>query len=298
MQKAPTPKRTVWTPLALVRWTADYFKTHHIKSARSEAEILLARTLGVRRIDLYLDHDRPLDPGELADYKALIKRRITREPVAYITQHREFWSLELAVNPAVLIPRPETECLVESVLPFLDDPADGPKRILDMGTGSGAIVIALAHEHPEHRYLASDQSASALRTARQNARTHGLEPCIDWCCADWDTAFAPGRARFDLIVSNPPYIRRHDIPRLQAEIRLYEPLSALDGSEDGLKCLRHIIGAAHRYLNHGGWLALEMGFDQKNDVSDIVERSGQYMDLRIIKDYSGLDRVVVMQKKE
>lgn len=296
MQKAPTPKRILWTSLDLVKWTADYFKSHRIEHARSEAEILLARTLGVRRIDLYLNHDQPLDQAELARFKTLIKRRVTREPVAYITRMREFWSLELAVDPSVLIPRPETECLVENVLPFLDDKGNTPKKVLDLGTGSGAIVIAMAHEHPEHRYLATDRSAAALQTARKNAHRHGVERCIDWCCADWDAPLALERARFDLIVSNPPYIRRHDIHGLQAEIRLYEPLLALDGSKDGLKCLRHIIGAAYRYLNAGGWLALEMGFDQKSDVQDIVERIEHYERLRFIKDYSGLDRVAMMRK--
>ncbi|BBO72542.1 release factor glutamine methyltransferase [Desulfosarcina alkanivorans] len=289
-------RRAPWTPLELVRWTAGYFNGHQIESARSEAEILLAHTLGVRRIDLYLNHDQPLCDDELARFKSYIKRRVDREPVAYITGEREFWSLELAVNPSVLIPRPETECLVEAVLPFLDASGGPPKRVLEWGTGSGAIVIALAHEHPGHRYTAMDRSVDALQTARQNARTHRVDDRIVWFCSDWDAALAPGQETFDLMVSNPPYIRSGDLDGLQAEIRCHEPCMALDGSGDGLACLRHIIEVSHRYLLPGGILALEMGYDQRSDVQAIAAATGQYGLPRVLKDYSGHDRVVVMEK--
>lgn len=289
-------RRTPWTPLELVRWAAGYFKDHQIDSARSEAEILLAHTLGYRRIDLYLNHDQPLCDDELARFKSTIKRRVKHEPVAYITGVREFWSLEMAVNPSVLIPRPETECLVEAVLPFLDVSAGSPKRVLEMGAGSGAIVIALAHEHPEHRYLAMDRSATALQTARQNARTHKVGDRIAWFCGDWDTALAPGREILDLIVSNPPYIRSGDMDGLPPEIRNHEPGIALDGSGDGLACLWQIIESAHRYLCPGGLVALEIGYDQKADVQAIARETGQYGSPRIIKDYSGHDRVAVLTK--
>jgi release factor glutamine methyltransferase len=290
-------RRSPWTPLELVRWTAGYFKDHQIESARSEAEILLAHTLGARRIDLYLNHDQPLCDDELARFKSYIKRRVASEPVAYITGLREFWSLELAVNPSVLIPRPETECLVEAVLPFLDAATRSPKRVLEMGAGSGAIVIVLAHEHPEHRYMAMDRSAAALQTARENARTHQVDDRIAWFCGDWDAALAPGREIFDLIVSNPPYIRSGDMSSLQPEIRNHEPEMALDGSGDGLACLRQIIDSAHRYLRPGGLVALEMGYDQKADIQAIVAAVGQYRSPKILKDYSGRDRVAVMAKK-
>jgi release factor glutamine methyltransferase len=296
MPKASMPEPPLWTLLELFTWTPDYFHTHGIENARNEAEILLAATLGLRRIDLYLNHDQPLGQDELADFKAVVKRRIAREPVAYITGRRGFWSLDLAVNPAVLIPRPETECLVESVLPFLNAPAGAPKHVLDLGTGSGAIVLALAHAHPEHRYLAMDRSPAALCTARHNARRLGLDHRIDWWCADWDAALSPDRARFDLIVSNPPYVRRGDIAHLQPEVRLHEPRLALDGSDDGLASLRQIIFAAHRYLATGGWLALEMGCDQKADVQAMVDGTGRYDGFRVIQDYSGRDRIVVVTR--
>jgi release factor glutamine methyltransferase len=165
-----------------------------------------------------------------------------------------------------------------------------------MGTGSGAIVIALAHEHPEHRYVAMDRSAAALQTARQNARTHGVDHRIDWFCGNWDAALAPDRETFDLIVSNPPYIRSSDMDSLQPDIRHFEPVMALDGSGDGLACIRHIVESAHRYLRTGGHIALEMGYDQKTDVQAIVKATGHYGALQAVKDYSRQDRVVVMDK--
>ncbi len=296
MPNALTHRRSPWTILELVKWTAGYFRNHHFESVRSEAEILLAHSLGIRRIDLYLNHDQPLCQDELKRFKSLIKRRVESEPVAYITGVREFWSLELVVGPSVLIPRPETECLVEAVLPFLDDNSGSPKRVLDMGTGSGAISIALAHEHPEHRYVAMDRSAAALRLARRNARAHKVDDRIDWFCGDWDTALAPDRTCFDLIVSNPPYIRSRDMEGLQPEIRNHEPKMALDGSDDGLMCIRHIIHAAHHYLGAGGRVALEMGCDQGPEIQSIAMMVGQYGQPRIIKDYSGHDRVAVMEK--
>ena len=270
MPKTPMAEAAPWTLLRLVQWTAGYFQDHGIENARSEAEVLLAHSMGLRRIDLYLNHDQPLDPEELKRFKTLIKRRLAREPLAYITGIREFWSLELAVDPSVLIPRPETECLVEAVLPVLDDPQGPPKRVLDMGTGSGAITIALAHEHPEHRYVALDRSTAALNVAVRNARSHRVDHCIQWICGDWDTALAPDKAVFDLIVSNPPYIRSGDMASLQPEIHGHEPALALDGSADGLSCLRRIVESVHPHLKAGGLLALEMGWDQADDVRTIA----------------------------
>ena len=297
MPNTLTDKPSPWTTLDLIKWTTGYFRDHRIESARTEVEILLAHTLGTRRIDLYLNYDQPLGDDELGRFKSLIKRRVDGEPVAYITGIREFWSMALAVNPSVLIPRPETECLVEAVLPFLDSHPGSTKRVMEMGAGSGAIVIALAHEHPEHRYVAMDRSAAALETARQNARTHKLDHRIDWFCGNWEAALAPDRETFDLIVSNPPYIRSGDISGLQPEIRNYEPRIALDGSGDGLRCLRHIIQSAHRYLRTGGLIALEMGCDQAADVERIAGAVGHYGPPRVVKDYSGLDRVALMEKR-
>ncbi|MDL2320721.1 peptide chain release factor N(5)-glutamine methyltransferase [Desulfosarcina sp. OttesenSCG-928-B08] len=294
MPNAKTADAT-WTLLDLIRWTTGYFSDQGIENPRSEAEILLAHALGAQRIDLYLNHDKPAGPDERAAFKALVRRRAAGEPVAYIIGVREFWSLNLAVNPSVLIPRPETECLVEAVLPFLEAGADCAKQVLDMGTGSGAIVIALAHEHPRHHYTAMDRSMDALVLARQNARSHGLEDRIRWFCGNWDAALSPAFV-FDLIVSNPPYIPTSDICTLQREVRDHEPFSALDGSSDGLSALCHIISNAHHHLAPSGWLALEMGWDQGQAVATLAAATGKYTPARILKDYSGHDRVAILEK--
>lgn len=293
MPNARTDNPATWTLLDLIRWTTGYFADLGLENPRSEAEILLAHALNVHRIDLYLNHDKPAGADERAVFKGLVRRRAAGEPVAYIIGIREFWSLNLTVNPAVLIPRPETECLVEAALPFLDRGPAWRKQVLDMGTGSGAIVIALAHERPEHLYMAMDRSLSALLLARENAGAHGLADRIGWFCGDWDTAVSP-RARFDLIISNPPYIPSGDIVALQREVRDHEPRAALDGSSDGLSCLRHIISNAHRYLSPAGWLALEMGWDQAKAVESLAAATRKYESVRILKDYSGHDRVAIL----
>ncbi len=298
MPNASMLERSTWTIIDVVRWTTDYFDFHQIESPRTDAEILLAHAMGVRRIDLYLNHDQPLDKDERERFKTFIKRRLTGEPVAYITGTRGFWSLDLMVGPAVLIPRPETECLVETVLPFLETDTGLPKRVLDLGTGSGAIVIALAHEYPQGRYVAMDQSLAALSLARKNARNHRVDDRIDWYCGKWDAPLKPDQEIFDLIVSNPPYIPSGDIDGLQVEVRDYEPRLALDGCRNGLACLEVIIQSAHRYLRSGGLLALEMGCDQGAAVIDIADRVAHYDNAKIVKDYSGLDRILVMEKRQ
>jgi release factor glutamine methyltransferase len=289
--------RTPWTPLKLVQWTTGYFSDHGIEHARSEAEILLAHALGARRIDLYVHYDQPLCESELADFKRLIKRRANKEPVAYITGMREFWSLELRVSPAVLIPRPETECLVEAVLPLLEGESTDPKYVLDLGTGSGAIVLALAKEHPEHRYVAMDRSFRALQIAKGNAAANGLCKRISWFCGDWLSAVTSDWTGFDLIVSNPPYIPTNDIDGLPSDIREFEPILALDGSENGLLCLRTILESAPQILSPGGVLCLEMGFDQAASVTSLAAAVGLYGPVKIVKDYSGHDRVAIVARR-
>jgi release factor glutamine methyltransferase len=217
--------------------------------------------------------------------------------VAYILGRKEFWSLDLAVTRNVLIPRPETECLVERALDNLSaDSNSGRQRILELGTGSGAILIALASENSQHAYWGTDISAAAIQIARRNASDHGLAAKIHFLVADWFAPFAVRSELFDMIISNPPYIRRADLKRLQPEIQAFEPLVALDGSEDGLHCLRHIIQSAHLYLKPGGILLLEMGHDQKTSLEQIIERCGQYKDVDFYTDYSGYDRIVAIRK--
>jgi release factor glutamine methyltransferase len=298
MHKQTKPGLPDWTPIKLIQWATAYFDRHHIDSPRATAEILLAYALAAKRIDLYLRYDQPLNSDELNCFKKLIKRRTNREPVAYIVGHKEFWSIDLEVNRSVLIPRPETECLVERALESLAaNPDAGDKSILELGTGSGAVILAMASEDSRHSYLATDISRDAVEVARRNALRHGLDAKICFMVADW---FAPLDAKvgiFDLIVSNPPYIRSSDLKQLQPEIHVHEPVAALDGAEDGLRCLRHIIQTAYLYLKPGGALLLEMGHDQQAALKKIIDFCGQYEDVRFYKDYSGHDRIVSMRKR-
>jgi release factor glutamine methyltransferase len=210
--------------------------------------------------------------------------------------------MDFAVTKDVLIPRPETELLVEAALNLLppggmSDPALVPKRILELGTGSGAVILTLSSMRPGHRFFATDRIWSAIRIARANAVRHHLENAVELICSDWLEPLKPNRRVFDMIISNPPYVPRRLIKGLQPEITRYEPISALDGGEDGLSCLKHIIGHAHLFLRAQGTLLLEMGHDQKNDLERIVDECAAYEDIVYIKDYSGYDRVIQMRKK-
>jgi release factor glutamine methyltransferase len=284
-----------WTILKLLQWTTTYFKEHGIESARIDAELLLAFSLGLERIDLYLRYDQPLNPDELTRFRAMVKRRVAREPVAYILGTKEFWALEMAVGPEVLIPRPETECLVEAVLAFLKN-ENGPeaRRFLDLGTGSGAIAMALAHSCPTARVVALDRSRPALALADRNRRRHHLEDRVDLVAGDWLAPFSGSKARFDVVVSNPPYIPSGQIDGLQPEIVRYEPRAALDGGPDGLGCLALIIGAAPALLSPGGAVFLEIGHDQFPAVQRLATKSGAYRDVACRPDYSGMDRVACL----
>jgi release factor glutamine methyltransferase len=287
-----------WTIIKLIRWAKTYLKSHDIDSPRATGEILLAHALQCNRIDLYLKHDQPLMTDELQKFKVLIKRRVKREPVAYILGIKEFWSMDLEVNSDVLIPRPETECLVEVALGLLAaEPARLPQRVLDLGTGSGAIVLALASQQPHHIYMASDRLQSAVELACRNARRHTLQQKIHFFVSDCLAALKNDRLGFDMIASNPPYIPSRVIGGLQPEIHRFEPMAALNGGEDGLDCYRNIIGAAFNHLNPDGVLLLEIGHDQREDIRQIVDDCDQYVDFRCSKDYSGCDRVVSLRKK-
>ncbi|MCJ7616284.1 MAG: peptide chain release factor N(5)-glutamine methyltransferase [Desulfobacterales bacterium] len=297
MQNQSQSKFPEWTISKLLRWTASYFQSHDIDSPRSTAEILLAHTLGgLKRIDLYLRYDQPLTIDELSIFKTYIKRRINREPVAYIVGAREFWSMDLAVTKDVLIPRPETECLVESALSILES-SSGSKRILELGTGSGAIILALASERPENIYFASDRSVEAVKLALMNAKFHNLDGKVIFFTGDWLEPLKNTGQLFDMIISNPPYIRTSDIPDLQPEIYKHEPFTALDGGKDGLGSIKKIILQAHAFLVQKGILLLEIGHDQKDQIKKIIDDCGNYEDVVFKKDYSSYYRTACIRKK-
>lgn len=299
MQNPAQTEDPPWTILSILKWTTSYFTSHDIESPRASAEILLAHVLGLKRIDLYIRYDQPLIRDELDRFKAAIRRRVRREPVAYIVGEKEFWSLPLAVTPDVLIPRPETECLVEAALAVLPPGADAGHglRILELGTGSGAVALALAAERRTAFIAASDRSERALGVARANAGRLGMEERIHFFRGDWFSCLRPGRTCFDLILSNPPYIPSAEIDRLQPEVARYEPRGALDGGVDGLSAIRAIIGQAPGYLRPGGHLLLEIGHDQSAAVGSIAGASGEYAEWTFLRDYSGHLRVASIRRR-
>lgn len=246
-----------------------------------EARILICHALGLSRIQLITQSERILNVDEIKHVSALINRRLAGEPIAYIVGEREFFGLALKTTPAVLIPRPETELLVELAL----ERAAPGASLLDLGTGSGAIAIAVAHAAPHARVTALDVSEQALTVARENAVRHQAR--VEFLCSDWYCAVE--NRRFDVIVSNPPYIVAGDPHLSQGDLR-FEPASALTDHADGLSALRIIIENAPHHLHPGGWLLMEHGYDQSHAVRDLLQRRG-FAQVQSWKDLAGIERV-------
>jgi len=262
-----------------------------IESARLDAELLLAHCLGLDRVALYCAAERQIPEHEAQAFAELVRRRTAFEPVAYITGRRDFWTLTLAVEPGVLIPRPDTEVLVERALAFLSSLGIERPRVLDIGTGSGAIALALAAEIPKLDIVALDASAQAAACARGNAQQLGLSG-VRVEQGRFPEACAPDGRCFDLIVSNPPYIARGDIGQLAPDICDFEPREALDGGADGLETYRCWIPHCGPLLHQGGALILEIGHDQAAAVTGLLAAAGCYSGLEVVRDYAGCDRVV------
>ncbi len=273
-----------WTVVRILEWTADYFREQAIESARLDAELLLAEVLDLDRVGLYLQYDRPLNTAELTSYRALVKRRAAREPIAYILGKCEFWSLPIMVSPSVLVPRGDTEVLVEEALERLEV----SDTVLDIGTGSGVIAIAIAHEKPQVQVEAIDNSAEALVVATQNAELNGVGERIVF--RQEDLARLTG-GPYSMIVSNPPYIPEGDRDELMPEVRDHEPYQALFAGADGLAAYRQIVEQAPARLVAGGWLLLEVGINQSDPVADLL-RTARFNDITLRNDYAGIPRVV------
>ena len=278
-----------WTILKLLEWTTQFFESHALESPRMEAELLLSHTLGLKRIMLYAHFDRPLEGAELASYRELVKRRARREPMAYITGSRGFWTIELKTDRRALIPRPDTETLVEAALKRL--PSDSTARVADVGTGTGAIALALAHERPLIQVFATDLSQDALDLAAQNAQALGLAQRVTLCCGDLLDALPPDAHALDLIVSNPPYIGEQEREALSVDVRDYEPALALFSGPDGLDTLRRLVPAALEALRPGGQLLCEIGYAQGAAVRALFERAG-FEQVDVLQDLGRRDRVV------
>ena len=284
----------VWTIQKILTWTADYFKSRDIESSRLAAELLLGHALGLRRLDLYLDHDRPLQPEELALYKTLIQRRIKKEPVAYITGRKGFYLSDYTVSPDVLIPRPDTEALVETALAQLNP--SGNQKVLELGVGSGAVILSIARAGFNCTCFGVDVSEKAAALAAENGKNELQKGSLALAAGSWFSCFKK-IPYFDLIVSNPPYIPTSAIDLLEPEIRFYEPRIALDGGEDGLSCIKKIIETAYLYLRSKGVLLLETGWDQKKQVEKLAGKTGKYEAVVYVKDLMGHNRVAKLVKK-
>jgi release factor glutamine methyltransferase len=259
-----------WTTLSVLDWTTKRFTEAGISGARLEAQVLLAHVLGCTRTQLYTGFDKPLAEPELASYRALIKRRLAGEPVAYLVSEHEFWGLPFHVDASVLVPRPDTETVIEVARALRADRA-APCRVLDLCTGSGAIAVALAKELPAARVIATDVSEAAVALARKNAERNGFAERIEVRAGNlWQPIAGE---KFDLIASNPPYIATAVIPTLSAEVRR-EPVLALDGGADGMAFYDRICAGAREHLEAGGALVVEHGFDQAEAVRTRFEAAG------------------------
>jgi len=277
-----------WTIESVLRWATDDFRSRGIDSPRLDAELLLAHALSSTRIALIVDAKRPLEGDELVRFRELVKRRRTREPVAYILGQREFYGRTFRVDRRVLVPRPDTETLVEVAL-------DRTRRVslsmraLDLCTGSGCVAISLARERPTSGVAASDISEDALAVARSNALRLGAYN-VGFGCGDLFAAVPPGR-RFDLITANPPYIAEDEMASLQPEIREHEPRLALLGGADGLAMLARVVRDAPAHLAAEGILAVEVGAGEAPAVAELFVRSG-FVDIERKRDYARIERVV------
>jgi release factor glutamine methyltransferase len=284
-QATQNTKSEVWTLLRLLRWTTDYFAEKGIENPRLDAELLLAHVLELDRVGLYLNFERPLNADELDAIRPLVKRRGQREPLQYLLGQTEFWSLPFEVTPAVLIPRADTEILVEEALNRADQEQGS---LLDVGTGSGAIAVSLASELPGWQISALDISAEALEIARRNAEKNGVAAQLQ--VLQGDLAQLP-QQQYDLIVSNPPYIAQAEWDELMPEVRCFEPQQALLAEDNGLECYRKLAAQAQSRLKPEGWLLVEIGYQQAEVVSELFRNAG-LRDVFIRDDYAGQPRVV------
>jgi len=289
-----------WTVRRLLEWTTPFFTRKGVDSPRLSAELLLAHVLSVPRIKLYIDYERPLDANQLTAYRELVRRAAEEEPVAYLTGRAHFFSLEFTVTRDVLIPRPDTETLVENVIqlirrqPGLENP-----RVLDLCTGSGCIAAAIAHNVKGAVVVATDNSPTAVALAKQNLQQLNLSERV---IVEEGDLFQPlarlvDRQPFHLLMSNPPYIPTDEIPKLDRSVRDYEPHSALDGGPDGMAFHRRILAESPPFLFTGGHLFLEIAFDQADLAAHLAAEHTEFTDVRILKDHAGNNRVLTARRR-
>jgi release factor glutamine methyltransferase len=284
-----------------INWGVSVLKGRGIDTSRLDAEVLLAKALESERLRLFMERERELNEEESRRFYSFVQRRTAREPVSYIIGEKEFWSLNFRVRRGVLIPRPETEFLVEAALEIAKGAcSEGCSRrekvtILDLGTGSGNIAVALAKEIEDSHIIAVDSSDRAVEVAKENIDLHSVRDRVFLMRADFRHTLCFRKNTFDMIVSNPPYIPTDEMKGLLPEVRDFEPVVSLDGGSDGLELIRQIARKAPHYLKNGGSLLLEIGKGQKDDVVRILEKNS-FDDIRSRRDLAGIERVVIARK--
>lgn len=286
-----------WTVERIIQWSTEYLVKKGIDTPRLDSEVLLAHVLNINRTNLFLDPQRSLSSHQLQSFKRLIERRSLREPLSYITGFKEFWSLNFKVNRHVLIPRPETEILVQKSLEILKERYSnhtGLVYVNDIGTGCGNIAISLSKERENLYIAATDRSEETLSIASENARLNncGKQICFQKTDLFGKLKIGSENNKFDLIISNPPYIPTDEIETLAPEIKDYEPRIALDGGPDGLNFYKKIITEVPNHLIKGGFIILEIGYNQGKAIGEIFSEQGVFSEIEISKDYSGKNRVI------
>lgn len=294
-----TEQKSEWSSKRLLEWTSGHFAKAGVEQGRLCAEILLGHVLGCSRIDLYVNFNYCPNPDQLSQFRELVRRCARHEPTGYLTGKAYFYSLELAVSPAVLIPRPETETLVSEAIDFLRKQYHRPTvDVLDLGTGSGCIAIAIAANVIEADVIATDRSREALEVARENIETHDLKGRITLIESDlFDGMSQSQKQIFDLVVSNPPYISAEQFDKLDANVCDYEPREALLAGVTGLEYHQRIVEGAEGFLADSGALMVEVAYDQAEQVVELFEKSGYLDNITIVKDHLGHHRVVRANKK-
>ncbi len=289
-----------WTVGRLLNWTADYFARKGVDEPRLSTEVLLAHAMGCRRIDLYARFDQPLTGDPLAKFRSLVTRAADHEPFAYLVGEKEFYALAFHVSPAVLIPRPETETLVESAIDLCTSSSLDAPRILDLGTGSGCIAVALATQIPTARIVATDVSTEALAVARSNAERHGVLDRVH--CVEVDRLDLPGGVvpdgGFDIIISNPPYVASSEMATLDETVRAFEPGLALTDGADGLSFYRCLAEGAANIVRAAGYVLLEVADGQASAVVEVMLTGSGLAHVRTIRDrVTRRERVAVFVRR-
>ncbi|MDY3739929.1 MAG: peptide chain release factor N(5)-glutamine methyltransferase [Selenomonadaceae bacterium] len=290
----------IWTIGKILKWTEEYFQKYNIENPRLDAEVLLGYVLNKERIFLYVHFDQPLDSEELAKFKECIKKRAMKMPVAYITGVREFMGLDFKVTEATLIPRPDTEILVETAMERLGkiagNEAGTGKCFADLGTGSGAICLSILNYMKEIEAVTVDISPKAIAVAKENAEKFAVSDRIEFLEGDFLKPLE-NKGKFTAILSNPPYIPKQDILGLESDVKDFEPMGALDGGIDGLDFYRQLLVKSANYIEDGGFLAIEIGINQSQAILEMAKRNLMWGKVEVIKDLAGIDRCVVLWKK-